>query len=142
MGLNSKILPHNFNEILDASVAYLQEKDFELLPDFLTGGSVDVSKYNDGARGGSVKIRAKISKLDNKTLVITEIPYGSNTSSLIDSIIKANERGKIKIKKVDDNTAQNVEILVHLLPGTSSDKTIDALYAFTHCEISISPTVV
>ncbi len=139
VGLNSKILPHNFNEIIDAAVAYLQGKKFELLPDFLTGGSVDVSKYNDGARGGSVKIRAKISKLDNKTLVITEIPYGSNTSSLIDSIIKANERGKIKIKKVDDNTAQNVEILVHLLPGTSSDKTIDALYAFTHCEISVSP---
>ncbi len=139
VGLNSKILPHNFNEILDAAVAYLQEEDFCLLPDFLTGGSVDVSKYNDGARGGSVKIRAKISKLDNKTLVITEIPYGTNTSSLIESIIKANERGKIKIKKVDDNTAQNVEILVHLLPGTSSDKTIDALYAFTHCEVSVSP---
>lgn len=139
VGLNSKILPHNYNELIDAAIAYLKGEDFILLPDFLTGGSVDVSKYNDGARGGAVKIRAKISKLDNKTLVITEIPYGTNTSSLIDSIVKANERGKIKIRKVDDNTAQNVEILVHLLPGTSSDKTIDALYAFTNCEMSVSP---
>jgi len=139
VGLNSKILPHNFNELIEASIAILKEEDFTLYPDFLTGGSIDVSKYNDGQRGGSVKIRAKISKLDNKTLVITEVPYGVNTGSLIESIVKANERGKIKIRKVDDNTAQNVEILVHLIPGTSSDKTIDALYAFTNCESSISP---
>lgn len=139
VGLNSKILPHNFNELIDASIAYLQDKDFEIYPDFQTGGSIDVSKYNDGERGGAVKIRAKISKLDNKTLVITEIPYGSNTTKLIESIIRANEKGKIKIRKVDDNTAGEVEIQVHLAPGSSSDKTIDALYAFTDCEISISP---
>lgn len=139
VGLNSKILPHNFNELIEASIAYLKKEEFTLYPDFITGGSIDVSKYNDGQRGGSVKIRAKISKIDNKTLVITELPYGVTTSSLIESIIKANDRGKIKIRKVDDNTAQNVEILVHLLPGTSSDKTIDALYAFTSCESSISP---
>ncbi|MDH6535438.1 DNA gyrase/topoisomerase IV subunit A [Parabacteroides sp. 52] len=139
VGLSSKILPHNFNELLDASIAYLQEEEFTLYPDFQTGGSIDVSKYNDGERGGSVKVRAKITKLDNKTLVITEIPYGKTTSSVIDSILKANDKNKIKIKKVDDNTAQNVEILVHLAPGVSSDKTIDALYAFTDCEISISP---
>jgi len=139
VGLNSKILPHNYNEVIDAAINYLKGEDFVLLPDFLTGGSVDVSKYNDGQRGGAVKVRAKIGKLDNKTLVITEIPYGTNTSTLIESVIKANERGKIKIRKVDDNTAQNVEILIHLLPGTSSDKTIDALYAFTNCEVSISP---
>lgn len=139
VGLNSKILPHNFNEVLDACVTHLKGEEFVLYPDFLTGGSIDVSKYNDGQRGGTVKIRAKISKFDNKTLVVTEIPYGTNTSSVIDSIIKANERGKIKIRKVDDNTAANVEILIHLLPGTSSDKTIDALYAFTNCEMSISP---
>ncbi|MDR0370629.1 MAG: DNA gyrase/topoisomerase IV subunit A [Prevotellaceae bacterium] len=139
VGLNSKILPHNFNELLDASIAWLKELPFELYPDFQTGGLIDVSRYNDGERGGSVKIRAKIGKQDNKTLVISEIPYGSNTSKLIDSIIKAGERGKIKIRKVDDNTAANVEILVHLAPGASSDKTIDALYAFTDCEISVSP---
>ncbi len=139
VGLNSKILPHNFNEIIDACIAYLQDEEFELYPDFQTGGSIDVSKYNDGERGGSVKIRAKISKLDNKTLVISEIPYGTNTSKLIESIIRANEKGKIKIRKVDDNTAAEVEILVHLTPGSSSDKTIDALFAFTDCEISISP---
>ncbi len=139
VGLNSKILPHNFNEVTEAAVACLKGEDFVLFPDFLTGGSIDVSKYNDGQRGGQVKIRAKISKIDNKTLVISEIPFGTNTGTLIDSIIKANERGKIKIRKVDDNTAANVEILVHLLPGTSSDKTIDALYAFTNCEMSISP---
>jgi topoisomerase-4 subunit A len=139
VGLNSKILPHNYNELIEAAIAYLKGEEFTLLPDFLTGGSIDVSKYNDGQRGGSVKIRAKINKIDQKTLVITEIPYGTNTGTLIDSIIKANERGKIKIRKVDDNTAANVEILVHLLPGTSSDKTIDALYAFTACESSISP---
>ncbi|MGL4229280.1 MAG: DNA gyrase/topoisomerase IV subunit A [Tannerellaceae bacterium] len=139
VGLSSKILPHNFNELLDASIAYLRKEDFVLYPDFLTGGYIDVTKYNDGERGGSVKIRAKINKLDNKTLVITEIPYGKTTSSVIESIIKANDKGKIKIKKIDDNTAQNVEILVHLAPGVSSDKTIDALYAFTDCEISLSP---
>lgn len=139
VGLSSKILPHNFNELLDASVAYLRGEEFTLYPDFQTGGDIDVSKYNDGERGGSVKVRAKITKLDNKTLVISEIPYGKTTSTLIESILKANDKGKIKIKKVDDNTARNVEILVHLAPGVSSDKTIDALYAFTDCEISISP---
>ena len=139
VGLSSKILPHNFNELLDASVAYLRGKEFALYPDFQTGGYIDVSKYNDGERGGSVKVRAKITKLDNKTLVISEIPYGKTTSTLIDSILKANDKGKIKVKKVDDNTARSVEILVHLAPGVSSDKTIDALYAFTDCEISISP---
>ena len=139
VGLSSKILPHNFNEIIDASIAYLRGEQFVLYPDFQTGGSVDVSKYNDGERGGSVKVRAKISKLDTKTLVISEIPFGRNTSSLIDSILKANDKGKIKIKRIDDNTARGVEILVHLASGVSPDKTIDALYAFTDCEISISP---
>lgn len=139
VGLSSKILPHNFNELLDASIAYLKGEPFALYPDFQTGGSIDVSKYNDGERGGSVKVRAKIGKLDNKTLVISEIPYGKTTSGVIESILKANDKGKIKIKKVDDNTAKEVEILVHLAPGVSSDKTIDALYAFTDCEISISP---
>ncbi|MCE5331927.1 MAG: DNA gyrase/topoisomerase IV subunit A [Bacteroidales bacterium] len=139
VGLNSKILPHNFNELLDASIAYLRGDDFVLYPDFQTGGSIDVSRYNDGERGGAVKIRAKIGKIDNKTLVISEIPFGTNTSKLIESIIRASDKGKIKIRKVDDNTSANVEILVHLLPGSSSDKTIDALYAFTDCELSISP---
>ena len=139
VGLNSKILPHNFNELLDACIAYLNDEEFELYPDFQTGGSIDVSRYNDGERGGAVKIRAKISKLDNKTLVITELPFGKNTSQVIESIIRASDKGKIKIRKVDDNTAANVEIQVHLAPGVSSDKTIDALYAFTDCETSISP---
>ena len=139
VGLNSKILPHNFNELLDACMAHLRGEDFILFPDFQTGGSIDVARYNDGERGGAVKIRAKISKIDNKTLAITEIPYGSNTSKLIESIIRASDKGKIKIRKVDDNTSANVEILVHLIPGSSSDKTIDALYAFTDCELSISP---
>jgi topoisomerase IV subunit A len=139
VGLNSKILPHNFNELIDACIAHLRGESFVLYPDFQTGGSIDVSKYNDGERGGAVKIRAKISKVDNKTLAITEIPFGSNTSKLIDSIIRASEKGKIKIRKVDDNTSADVEILVHLQPGISSDKTIDALYAFTDCELSISP---
>ena len=139
VGLNSKILPHNFNELCDACVAYLREEEFVLYPDFLTGGSIDVARYNDGGRGGAVKVRAKISKIDNKTLAITEIPFGSNTSKLIESIIKASDKGKIKIRKVDDNTSANVEILVQLQPGISSDKTIDALYAFTDCELSISP---
>ena len=139
VGLNSKILPHNFNELCDACIAYLRDEEFVLLPDFQTGGSIDVAKYNDGERGGAVKVRAKIGKLDNKTLVITEIPFGSNTSKLIESIIRASDKGKIKIRKVDDNTSANVEILVQLQPGISSDKTIDALYAFTDCELSISP---
>ena len=139
VGLNSKILPHNFNELLDACIAHLRGEGFVLFPDFQTGGSIDVARYNDGERGGAVKIRAKIGKVDNKTLSITEIPFGSNTSKLIESIIKASDKGKIKIRKVDDNTSANVEILVHLLPGSSSDKTIDALYAFTDCELSISP---
>ena len=139
VGLSSKILPHNFNELLDASIACLKQEPFALYPDFQTGGFIDVGKYNDGERGGSVKVRAKIVKVDNKTLAITEIPYGKTTSSLIDSILRANDKGKIKIKKIDDNTARDVEILVHLAPGVSSDKTIDALYAFTDCEISISP---
>ncbi len=139
VGLSAKILPHNFNELCDAAVAYLHDEPFKLYPDFLTGGSIDVSKYNDGERGGVVKVRAKISKVDNKTLAITEIPYGKTTSTLIDSILKAAEKGKIKIRKVDDNTSAKVEILVHLSPGVSSDKTLDALYAFTDCETSISP---
>ena len=139
VGLTSKILPHNFNELCDASVAYLQGKKFSLFPDFQTGGYIDVEKYNDGERGGSVKVRASIKKLDNKTLVITSLPYGKTTASVVESIIKANDRGKIKIRKVDDITAANVEIHVQLAPGVSSDRTIDALYAFTDCEINISP---
>ncbi|MBQ7157031.1 MAG: DNA gyrase/topoisomerase IV subunit A [Bacteroidaceae bacterium] len=139
VGLSSKILPHNFNEICDAAVNYLYEKPFQLYPDFLTGGSIDVSKYNDGQRGGSVKIRAKIEKVDNKTLVIREIPFSKTAETLIDTITKAVEKGKIKARKIEDNTAAEVEILVHLVPGVSSDKQIDALYAFTDCEISISP---
>ncbi|WP_019539712.1 DNA gyrase/topoisomerase IV subunit A [Proteiniphilum acetatigenes] len=139
VGLSSKILPHNFNEVCDAAVNYLQEEEFTLYPDFQTGGYIDVEKYNDGERGGSVKIRTTISKIDNKTLVIKDIPYGKTTAGLVDSILKANDKGKIKIRKVDDITAQNVEIQVQLAPGVSSDKTIDALYAFTDCEISISP---
>ena len=139
VGLSSKILPHNFNELIDASIACLKGEAFTLYPDFQTGGYIDVARYNDGERGGTVKVRAKISKLDNKTLVISEIPFGRTTSTLIDSILKANDKGKIKIRKIDDNTAKDVEILVHLAPGVSSDKTIDALYAFSDCEISISP---
>jgi topoisomerase-4 subunit A len=139
VGLASKILPHNFNELIDASIAYLKGEDFILYPDFPTGGYVDVSRYNDGLRGGNIKVRAKITKIDNKTLAITDLPFGKNTSTLIETIIKANEKEKIKIRKIDDNTAANVEILVHLPPGSSPDKTIDALYAFTDCEYSISP---
>lgn len=139
VGLSSKILPHNFNELCDAAIAYLEGKQFRLYPDFQTGGYIDVEKYNDGERGGSVKVRSTITKLDNKTLVIKNIPYGRTTASVVDSILKANDKGKIKIKKVDDITAQNVEIQVQLAPGVSSDKTIDALYAFTDCEINISP---
>ncbi|MBD5203439.1 MAG: DNA gyrase/topoisomerase IV subunit A [Bacteroidales bacterium] len=139
VGLSSKILPHNFNEIIEAAVAYLKGEPFSLFPDFQTGGFLDISRYNDGARGGSVKVRAKIEKIDNKTLAITELPFGKTTSTLISSILTAMEKGKIKIRKVDDNTSATAEILVHLIPGTSSDKAIDALYAFTDCEISISP---
>ena len=139
VGLSTKILPHNFIELIEASIAYLKNKPFELYPDFPTAGIMDVSGYNDGARGGRVRVRAKISQLDKSTLCITEIPFTTTTTSLIDSILKANEKGKIKIKKVDDNTAANVEILVHLPNGTSPDKTIDALYAFTACETAISP---
>jgi len=139
VGLSSKILPHNFNEIIDAAVAYLSGEDFELYPDFVTGGFIDVSKYNDGRRGGTVKIRAKIEKVDNKTLAITEIPFGKTTGTVIASILKAFEKGKIRIRKVEDHTAENARIIVHLIPGTSSDKTIDALYAFSDCEVSVSP---
>jgi topoisomerase IV subunit A len=139
VGLASKILPHNFNELIDATISHLQGNDFVLYPDFPTGGMVDISRYNDGQRGGVVKVRAKIEKVDKKELVITEIPFGKTTSTLIDSIIKANEKGKIKIRKIDDNTSANVEIVIQLVPGTSPDKTIDALYAFTDCEYSISP---
>jgi topoisomerase-4 subunit A len=142
VGLASKLFPHNFIELCDASIAYLKNQDFELVPDFSTGGMADVSKYNDGLRGGTVKVRAKIEKRDNKTLVVTEVPFGKTTTTLIESIIKANEKGKIKIKKIDDNTAANVEILIHLAPGVSSDKTIDALFAFTDCEVSLSPNSV
>ena len=139
VGLSSKILPHNFNDICDAAIQYLHGQEFQLYPDFQTGGSIDVSKYNDGQRGGVLKVRAKIEKLDQKTLVIRELPYSKTVSTLIESITKAIEKGKIKAKRVDDLTSAQVEILVHLAPGVSSDKTLDALYAFTDCEINISP---
>ncbi|MCB4808132.1 DNA gyrase/topoisomerase IV subunit A [Tamlana sp. 62-3] len=139
VGLSTKILPHNFIELIDASIKHLNGKRFTLVPDFPTAGIADFSNYNDGLRGGKVRVRAKISQLDKNTLVITEIPFGTTTSSLIDSILKANDKGKIKIKKIEDNTAAEVEILVHLPSGLSPDKTIDALYAFTSCESSISP---
>ena len=139
VGLNSKIMPHNFCEICDAAIAYLRGEEFHLYPDFPTGGSVDVSKYNDGQRGGSIKVRAKIEKLDQKTLVIRDIPFSKTSETLIETITKAVEKGKIKVRKVEDLTAADVEILVHLAPGVSSDKTLDALYAFTDCEVSISP---
>ncbi len=139
VGLSTKILPHNFNELIQASINYLKGKSFELFPDFPTSGIIDVTNYNEGLRGGKVRVRARIEVLDKTTLVIKEIPYGTNTSSLIDSILKANDRGKIKIKKIEDNTAADVEILVHLPNNISPDKTIDALYAFTNCEMSISP---
>ncbi|HSA04661.1 MAG TPA: DNA gyrase/topoisomerase IV subunit A, partial [Tenuifilaceae bacterium] len=138
VGLASKILPHNFNELIDASIDYLKGKDFELYPDFPTGGLADCSRYNDGIRGGTVKMRARIQKVDRKTLAITELPFGKTTSSLIESIVKASDKGKIKVKKIDDNTAANVEILIHLFPDANPDMTIDALYAFTDCEMSIS----
>ena len=139
VGLSTKILPHNFVELLKASIQHLKGKKIKLYPDFQTGGIIDVQSYNDGNRGGKVRVRAKISQLDKNTLVITEIPHGTTTTSLIDNILKANDRGKIKIKKIEDNTAASVEILVHLPAGISPDKTIDALYAFTDCESSISP---
>lgn len=139
VGLACKILPHNFLELIDASIAILKGKKTNILPDFQTGGMADFSNYNEGLRGGRVRLRAKISQLDKKTLQITEIPYGTNTGNLIDSILKANDKGKIKVKKIEDNTAENVEINIHLPGGVSPDKTIDALYAFTDCEISISP---
>ena len=139
VGLSSKILPHNFNELCDAAVSYLHGEEFHLYPDFQTGGSIDVSRYNDGERGGSVRVRSKIEKVDNKTLAIREIPYGKTVAGVCDSIVKASEKGKIKIRKVEDLTSGSVEILVHLAPGVSSDKTIDALYAFTDCEVNISP---
>lgn len=139
VGLSTKILPHNFIELIDASIKHLKGQRFTIFPDFPTAGIIDVANYNDGLRGGRIRVRAKISQYDRNTLVINEIPYGTNTSTLIDSILKANEKGKIKVKKIEDNTAAQVEILIHLPPGISPDKTIDALYAFTACESSISP---
>ncbi|MFL9844433.1 DNA gyrase/topoisomerase IV subunit A [Flavobacterium rhizosphaerae] len=139
VGLSTKVLPHNFNELIDASVKVLKNKPFTLYPDFPTAGIADMSNYNDGMRGGRVRVRAKISQLDKSTLVVTQIPFTTNTSTLIDSVLKANEKGKIKIKKIEDNTAAEVEILIHLPPGVSPDKTIDALYAFTACETSVAP---
>ncbi len=139
VGLACKILPHNFNELIDASIARLKGRNIQVYPDFPTGGTVDVSNYNDGIRGGKIRCRAKIIKNDKKTLIITEIPFGSTTSSLIDSILRANDKGKIKVKKVEDNTSAEVEILIHIAPNISPDKMIDALYAFTDCELSISP---
>ncbi|WP_347051697.1 DNA gyrase/topoisomerase IV subunit A [Flavobacterium olei] len=139
VGLSTKVLPHNFNELIDASIKILKGKPFTLYPDFMTQGIADVSNYNDGMRGGRVRVRAKISQLDKNTLVITQIPFSTNTTTLIDSILKANEKGKIKIKKIEDNTAAEVEILIHLFPGVSPDKTIDALFAFTACETSVAP---
>lgn len=139
VGLASKILPHNFNELIHAAIAHLQGREFRLFPDFPTGGLADVSRYNDGLRGGAVKVRARISKIDKRTLAITEIPYTTTTESIKESIIKANDKGKIRIRRVDDNTAEKVEIIIHVANDESSDKTIDALYAFTDCEVSISP---
>ncbi|MCF6181580.1 DNA gyrase/topoisomerase IV subunit A [Lutibacter sp.] len=139
VGLSTKILPHNFNELIDASIKHLKGRTFTLIPDFLTGGIADISNYNDGKRGSKIRVRAKISQFDKKTLVINEIPFGTTTSTLIDSILKANDKGKIKIKQIEDNTAANVEILIHLPSGISPDKTMDALFAFTNCENSISP---
>ena len=139
VGLSSKVLPHNFVELCDAAIHYLKGEPYTLYPDFPTGGAIDVSKYNDGQRGGSLKVRARIEKVDSKTLAIRDIPYSKNTATLIDSITKAVEKGKIKARKIEDNTAAEVEILVHLAPGVSSDKTIDALFAFSDCEINLSP---
>ncbi len=142
VGLSCKILPHNFVEIIDASVNFLQGRKTKIYPDFQGGGMVDVSNYNDGLRSGKIRVRAKISSVDKKTLLISEIPYATTTTSVIDSVLKANDKGKIKIKKIEDNTSENCEIIVHLAPGVSPDKTIDALYAFTDCEVSISPNAV
>ena len=139
VGLSTKILPHNFNELIKASISYLKGRSFKIYPDFQTGGSIDVENYNDGMRGGKIRVRASITQRDKNTLVIDQIPFSTNTSSLIDNILKANDKGKIKIKKIEDNTAENVEILIYLPPGISPDKTIDALFAFTDCESSISP---
>ena len=139
VGLSTKILPHNFNELIDGSVKYLKGRSFKLFPDFQTGGSIDVSNYNDGNRGGRVKVRATVEKYDKNTIIIKEIPYGTTTASLIESIIKASEKGKVKIKKIEDNTSAEVEILVYLPSGASLQKTIDSLFAFTQCEVSISP---
>lgn len=139
VGLSTKVLPHNFNELIDASIKILKGKPFQIFPDFMTAGIADVSNYNDGMRGGRVRVRAKIGQFDKNTLVITQIPFSTNTTTLIDSILKANEKGKIKIKKIEDNTAADVEILIHLFPGVSPDKTIDALFAFTGCETSVAP---
>ncbi|MEP6467127.1 MAG: DNA gyrase subunit A, partial [Parafilimonas sp.] len=139
VGLSTKILPHNFIEVCDASIKYLRGKKFELLPDFITAGMMDATNYNEGKRGGKIKVRAVIEERDKKTLIIKNIPYGITTSGLMDSIVKANDHGKIKIKKVTDATAKNVEIIIDLAPGISPDITIDALYAFTDCEVSISP---
>ncbi len=139
VGLSTKVLPHNFNELIEASIKILKGKPFTIFPDFQTAGIADVSNYNDGLRGGRVRVRAKIAQLDKNTLVITQIPFSTNTTTLIDSILKANEKGKIKIKKIEDNTAADVEILIHLFPGVSPDKTIDALFAFTACETSVAP---
>ncbi|MES2805636.1 DNA gyrase/topoisomerase IV subunit A [Flavobacterium sp. ZE23DGlu08] len=139
VGLSTKVLPHNFNELIDSSIKILKGKPFTLYPDFMTQGIADVSNYNDGLRGGRIRVRAKIGQLDKNTLVITQIPFSTNTTTLIDSILKANDKGKIKIKKIEDNTAAEVEILIHLFPGVSPDKTIDALFAFTACETSVAP---
>jgi len=139
VGLACKILPHNFIELIDASIKILKGKKPKIYPDFITGGLADFKDYNDGERGGRIKVRARIKELDKRTLVVTEIPFGTTTLSLIDSILKANDKGKIKVKKVEDNTAEFVEVMIHLAPGSSPDKTIDALYAFTDCEVSISP---
>src|SRR5690554_6927794 len=139
VGLACKILPHNFVELIDGCIETLRGKKPKIFPDFQNGGMADFSNYNDGLRGGKVRVRAKIKELDKKTLVITEIPFGTTTSSLIESVVKANEKSKIKIRKIEDNTSDTAEILIHLPPGTSPDRTIDALYAFTDCEVSISP---
>ncbi|MDO4225799.1 MAG: DNA gyrase subunit A, partial [Bergeyella zoohelcum] len=139
VGLSTKILPHNFNELINASIAYLKGKSFQIFPDFLTAGLLDVSEYNDGERGGKVRVRARIVQKDKNTLSITELPFSKNTGELIDSIVKATEKGKIKIKKIEDNTSDQVEILIHLHNDVSPDRTIDALYAFTDCQVSISP---
>jgi topoisomerase-4 subunit A len=139
VGLSTKVLPHNFNELIDASIKILKGKPFTIYPDFMTQGIADISNYNNGLRGGRVRVRAKIAQLDKNTLVITQIPFSTNTTTLIDSILKANDKGKIKIKKIEDNTAADVEILIHLFPGVSPDKTIDALFAFTACETSVAP---